>query len=110
MQQPGMPNMTNMQQPQMAPVAQDKLGNDQTLQTDQFRVSGCGRFKTVMQSDGNLVLYKNETNPIWASNTCNKGKGPFVCSMQGDGNLVIYDSTNAPTWASNTCGKGQAPY
>ncbi|MBP2173106.1 hypothetical protein J3E05_001438, partial [Methanococcus voltae] len=61
---------------------------------------GKGGNKLVMQSDGNLVIYKKDNKPIWASNTDGKGGNKLV--MQSDGNLVIYKKDNKPIWASNT--------
>jgi len=60
-----------------------------------------------MQQDGNVVVYNN-SKPIWASNTMNKGKGPYKLYMQGDGNLVAYGVSGA-IWATNT-NKGTGPY
>jgi hypothetical protein len=63
-----------------------------------------GRFKLIMQTDGNVVLYMG-SKPLWASNTVGCG-GCF--SMQGDGNLVVYDSGGQlpghGCWASGTNG------
>lgn len=61
-----------------------------------------GVFKLKWQDDGNLVLYKNGSTPIWASQT--QGTGAKF-TFQDDGNLVIYDSANSPIWASNTNNK-----
>ncbi len=55
-----------------------------------------GRYRAVMQEDGNFVLYGGKAN--WASNTM--GRGDRVI-MQDDGNLVVYNGDLA-TWASNT--------
>jgi len=63
-----------------------------------------------MQEDGNLVLYKDDKNPLWASETMNKGKKPFKHIVQRDGNYVVYDADNKATWASGTQGKGKGPY
>ena len=66
--------------------------------------------KTVLGSDGNLVIYDNKNTPIWASNTSNKGKAPYRSALQNDGNLVVLDSTNTPVWSTETSGKGKGPY
>jgi hypothetical protein len=67
-------------------------------------ISCDGRFKLIMQTDGNLVLYMG-ARALWASNTV--GCGGCV-SMQGDGNLVVYDSGGQlpghGCWASGTNG------
>ncbi|HQQ98871.1 MAG TPA: DUF4476 domain-containing protein, partial [Cyclobacteriaceae bacterium] len=55
--------------------------------------------RTVMQADGNFVLYEG-TKAIWASNTSNNPNASLV--MQDDGNLVIYTSDKRAIWTSNT--------
>ena len=79
------------------------LGTNQSLNSGQFLVSTDGRFKLIMQSDGNLVLY-SINRPLWSSRT--DGRPVTRASMQSDGNLVLYDAQNRPYWASNTAGKG----
>jgi hypothetical protein len=73
-----------------------------------------GRFKLIMQTDGNLVLYGGCSasgcgGALWASNTV--GCGGCV-SMQSDGNLVVYDSggqlSGHACWASGTNGHSPA--
>jgi len=55
---------------------------------------------TIMQRDGNLVVYNAQGRPVWASGTDgNPGSWLWV---QNDGNLVIYRPDGAPIWASNT--------
>ena len=73
--------------------------NNQTLLT-----SPNGKFTLVYQGDGNLVLYKNITTPIWASNTDRKSSATF--KFQTDGNLVIYGAGNSVVWSPNCYGKG----
>ena len=68
-----------------------------------------GRFRAVIQGDGNFVVYDG-TEEIWASNSpCDRPPG-FNLAMQSDGNLVIYDGQNARVWSSNTEGIGVGPY
>jgi hypothetical protein len=68
-------------------------------------------FHLAMQSDGNLVLYQNLTQPVWDSGSQGRGTPPYDLWMQHDGNLVIYDANMNPTWASNTAfGAHRAPY
>jgi hypothetical protein len=54
------------------------------------------------QGDGNLVLYRRDGVPVWASDTFG---APGFATMQGDGNFVVYDAAGVPIWASDT----QAP-
>ncbi len=65
--------------------------------------SSCdGRFSLAMQTDGNLVLYRNGAGAIWASNTA--GSDGYAAIMQGDGNFVLYGHHSNPLWASGTNG------
>jgi hypothetical protein len=60
--------------------------------------------RLVMQSDGDLVLYrKRDGATLWTSNT--SGHPGAYAVMQPDGNLVIYRPGSAALWASNTSGR-----
>ncbi|GAU87994.1 hypothetical protein RvY_00770 [Ramazzottius varieornatus] len=62
-----------------------------------------GNIDLIMQTDGNLVLYRTrDGHPLWASNT--HGRQVREAIMQHDGNLVIHDVYGTPIWASNTHG------
>ncbi|MET3517893.1 YD repeat-containing protein, partial [Pseudacidovorax sp. 1753] len=56
---------------------------------------GKGADKLLLQSDGNLVMYKG-TEAVWASGTT--GQGGTSLKLQNDGNLVLYTSANAGVW------------
>ncbi len=56
-----------------------------------------------MQPDGNLVLYDQNKKPLWHTSTWGKGASRLV--MQDDGNLVVYSASGAPTWHTNTVGQ-----
>ncbi|MFI8219996.1 hypothetical protein [Streptomyces sp. NPDC085932] len=59
--------------------------------------------RLVMQSDGNLVMYRLRDNKaIWASRT--HGNPGAYAVMQKDGNFVIYDASNRFLWHTNTYG------
>ena len=80
----------------------DTLRPDQRLISNRQDsiVSNNGQFKLVMQSDGNLVLYKGGS-ALWASGT--DGLDVESCVMQNDGNLVLYlEGSGRAVWASNT--------
>jgi hypothetical protein len=63
-----------------------------------------GKAHLVMQSDGNLVLYKKGTRTAkWASHTYRSGANRM--RFQKDGNLVLYTSDNRPVWSSKTYNK-----
>ena len=75
------------------------------LTANQSTTSCDGRFKLILQGDGNLVLYEGST-ALWASGTA--GKASKNAIMQGDGNFVIYDTSGSALWASNTAGNNGA--
>lgn len=88
--------------PKPKPKPTNRMSNDQRLLAakNQSLRSSDGRYRLVMQSDSNLVLYGPSGRPLWASNTV--GRGAHHLRMQGDGNLVIYNKANKPIWASGT--------
>lgn len=61
-------------------------------------------YTLMLQSDGNLVLLKNKTEPVWHSNTAMNGA--VNLSMQDNGNLVLMRSNGRQVWSSNTAGVG----
>lgn len=90
--------------PSLPPPATDRLSDDGRLHSanDAFLRSADGRYRFVMQRDGNLVLYGPGGRALWASNTRDRGSDHL--RMQSDGNLVIYDAGNRAIWQSNTPG------
>ncbi len=77
------------------------------LRANDALLSANGRWLTVFQGDGNLVMYDmlGGMKATWASNTAGKAAGGFAV-MQGDGNLVVYAADNSPKWYSGTNGGG----
>jgi hypothetical protein len=74
-------------------------------QTIWSKGSGNG-YVIVMQIDGNLVLYNQNWQPVWASGTdYGSSKSPYYLQMQSDSNLVIYGNSG-PVWATGTNGRG----
>jgi hypothetical protein len=94
---------TNTVQPALpaGPTAQaDTAQPGEILAVNQALTSATGQFWLVYQEDANLVLYRTDGVPLWASATAGHSVG--ACIMQGDGNLVIYDAAAVPIWASGT--------
>jgi len=79
------------------------LGPNQVLDIGQSITSSDGRYRLIMQDDGNLVLY-SINRPLWSSRT--DGKPVTKATMQNDGNLVLYDAQGRPYWSSGTAGRG----
>ena len=59
-----------------------------------------GKSRLIMQTDGNLVLYDENSRARWSTNTVGRGNRAI---MQSDGNFVVYDSANRAVWDSRTC-------
>jgi len=81
-------------------MAKSILSSSQILYKGEFIQSPNGRYKLVLQTDGNLVLY-DKKKAMWSTGT--NGKNVKKLVMQSDGNLVLY-GTNGPVWATNTSG------
>src|SRR6516165_11160274 len=80
------------------------LAPNQSLGINQTLVSSNNAFELIMQSDGNLVLYRLANgHPLWATGT--NGQDVMRAIMQSDGNLVLYTFGGSPVWASNTSGQ-----
>jgi hypothetical protein len=61
-----------------------------------------GDYQLAQQEDGNLVIYKANSGPIWASHTYNSPGAQL--HFQGDGNIVLYPANNSTNalWATGT--------
>ncbi|MFE2164053.1 hypothetical protein ACFXB3_03120 [Streptomyces sp. NPDC059447] len=86
-------------------VRGEYLGAGEYIQRATY--SGDGNFTLIMQSDGNLVLYRSNGSGArkvcWASNTQYAG-GTHVVYQQ-DGNFVMYpDWSTRAVWSSGTYG------
>lgn len=84
------------------PAAGYNLTSVEELQRGEFRISQDGRFKLILQQDGNLVLYQ-VSYAVW--NYATHYKGVVRGAIQTDGNLVLYDYFNRAKWASSTSGR-----
>jgi len=80
----------------------DRLNPDQSLNVDNSLISQDGRFKLVLQQDGNLVLYVPGGAARWA--TATDGRKVSRAIMQADGNFVLYGPDGKDVWASGTDG------
>ncbi|MFF4526357.1 mannose-binding protein [Streptomyces bluensis] len=59
------------------------------------------RIRMTMQGDGNLVVYNEDNDPIWAAGVFGEN---HKVRFQKDGNLVVYTADDRPVWASQTNG------
>lgn len=69
-----------------------------TLGTGQQLTSPDGRFRLVLQADGNLVEYG--ARALWSAGTF--GSRASILAVQRDGNVVLYDTAGRPLWSTNT--------
>ena len=115
------------------PTGCGTIGTGEGIVPGQTVTSCDGGYVLNMQFDGNLVLYKSNGTPLWASNTVNQpaaqadltADGNFVVLgalgnvlwqsgsggqtaarlfVQGDGNTVIYNN-DGPVWSTGTAGE-----
>lgn len=85
----------------------DRLHANQQLNVNDQLFSNNGLVRLIMQSDGNLVLYRAlDGVPLWASNTPQTVVNHAI--MQGDGNFVAYSAAGRAFWASGTNGHSGA--
>jgi hypothetical protein len=79
----------------------DRLTQGQQLNVNDQLVSNNGKVRLVMQADGNLVEYRNDTG-YWVWSTWTGGRPVSRAIMQDDGNFVLYDGNNVPYWSTGT--------
>lgn len=84
----------------------DRLKAGERIGIDESVDSANGQFSLALQSDGNLVLYDRDRQPVWASGT--DGREVASAAMQEDGNFVLYSPAGEPVWASDTFGNEAA--
>jgi len=83
-------------------MVQDTLGQNEKLKTSEELKSTNGKYKLVLQPDGNLVAYDSQAKASWSSNTL--GSGAIECLMQSDGNLLLKNRIGRVVWATGTQG------
>lgn len=84
--------------PRPAETGPTALAAGQQLTAGQQLVSADGRYRAVMQSDGNFVVYAG-SRVLWHAGT--HGRPGSWLAVQTDGNLVIYSPGRAP-WHTGT--------
>ena len=90
--------------PEPTPIPSDKMQSGDTLLAGDSRTSANGIYTLVFESDGNLVLYRNQGSfKLWVSNTSGGSVGS--CTFY-DGKLSIADPFGNTIWESSTSGSG----
>jgi len=90
-----------------APAARDLttlFAGERLLPGQEIR-SADGRYRFVLQHDGNLVLYGPAGKALWSTRTA--GKAVTAAAMQSDGNFVLYNHSKA-VWHTRTHGHSGA--
>ena len=88
----------------VASASQSTLLANAKLSSNQSLISGNGKYKLTMQSDGNLVLYVVGGKALWSTGTV--GTGAVSLNMQSDGNLVMRNTKGTAVWSTKTNGTG----
>ncbi|MHC2186154.1 hypothetical protein [Rathayibacter agropyri] len=81
-------------------ATQDVLASGRSLSAGQQLTSPDGRSRSMMQGDGNFVVYSDGV-ARWSSLTFGEGNR---LEMQSDGNAVVHGPGGGIRWASNTSG------
>ncbi|MGO9197536.1 MAG: peptidoglycan-binding protein [Acidimicrobiales bacterium] len=84
--------------------ATNVLHTGSALEPGKSLLSQNGDYRLIMQRDGNLVLYK-QNSPTWSSRT--EGHPGALADLQRDGNFVIYLG-HKPLWETATYNGGGA--
>jgi hypothetical protein len=79
----------------------DRLSSDARINVNESITSNNGKYTLILQSDGNLVLYRAGGIALWSTSTF--GQTTSYATQQTDGNFVLYGPSGA-LWASNTDG------
>lgn len=81
---------------------QSKMFGGEKLNRGYALYSTNRKYQLILQDDGNLVLYRVPSQPLWASGT--DGLAIKHAIMQTDGNFVLYDYAGNAKWSTNTQG------
>ncbi len=85
----------------------DCLKVNEMIETNGTITSQNGKYRLVLQDDGNFVLYAPESRTLWASETKHFNKAVNGL-LQDNGNLRLLDDSHREIWSSRTGGKGNA--
>jgi hypothetical protein len=75
----------------------DRMTANRELRKGMFLRSSEGRFKLILQRDGNLVLY-GPPGALWSTQQFDTA----YAVLQADGNFVSYRADNTPNWSTDT--------
>src|SRR4030043_1462768 len=87
-------------------VMQDTLGQNEKLKASEELKSENGKYKLVLQGDGNLVVYESQGKALWNSDTL--GSGGIEGVMQSGRQLLLKHRDGRVVWATGTHGTKNA--
>lgn len=82
----------------------DELRAGGRLRTGESLTSASGRYRLVMQDDGNLVLYHGRV-AVRATGTARTGSGNYL-ALEPDGGLAVRQADGTVIWSKPTAGSG----
>jgi len=100
--EPDEPDEPEPPMPPLPSLPRHRLVPEERLLPGEGLVSQNGRFDLVHQHDGNVVLYRRDGTPLWASQT--SGQITVDLVLHPDGNLVLYGPEGRAVWASGSAG------
>jgi len=92
-------NIVNPSQPKSTNA---ELSLDEAILVNEHLLSNDTQSILRLQSDGNVVLYRNFNQVVW--NTSTQSTKPNRLIMQTDGNLVLYNQAGTAIWNTGTQG------
>ena len=84
--------------------AKSILKVNEVLYTNDYLLSPNGKYKCILQNDGNLVIYQDNLTAIWSTNT--QRANVHRCVMNSSGNFFIYDTNNLIYWHTGSMASG----
>lgn len=88
------------------PAGSATLNAGSSIFLDQQLVSANRWYRTLLNSDGNLITYDKAGVAWWSTKTA--GRGGYRLTMESTGALVLYTATNQEVWSSGTGLSGTA--
>lgn len=66
-----------------------------------------GPFRLILQKNGDLVAYDQESRVFWSTETANCGPPPFTLVLKDDGRCALFDGRLVARWATNSRPSGK---
>jgi hypothetical protein len=83
-------------------AAGNSLSSGASLNPGDSLTSPSGTYNLIYQSDGNLVVYRDDGTPVWWSST--NGSAPGLVTVQTGGDVTVTDPNGNILWSAGTDG------